>query len=83
MRIDEFDNTMIPDTTDVDNLLSYLKEQRTIPRELELAILRVAYHELKLPYEKTNDVDRLLSNLPRPFVHEVVYTIKNMFKKRI
>ena len=81
MRIDEFDNTMIPDTTDVDNLLSYLKEQRTIPRELELAILRVAYHELKLPYEKTNDVDRLLSNLPRPFVHEVVYTIKNMFKK--
>ena len=79
MRVDHFDNTMICESDDLQEALSYFKEARQMPEYIEKSIIELIFAELHIQSKEAATISQSFELLPAEFIKKTINDINAMF----
>jgi|LSQX01.3.fsa_nt_gb SAM-dependent methyltransferase len=79
MRIDEFDRTLVLEQDDTNIILTYWKEDHTLPKHVEESIVKIILDRLRVEFPENCTLDELLRLLPSEFLSKTVQVLNQMY----
>jgi SAM-dependent methyltransferase len=79
MKVDCYDNTMICEDPDLQDVFIYFKNDRIIPDYIEKAILKTIHSKLLSQFDESGTVYEYLEKLPLDFVKKTIKDINTIF----
>lgn len=79
MKVDFWDDTLICEHQDLQETLSYFKNDRKTPKYIERAILDYIYKQLHLKINENDSIEKKLNALPAGFIQKSLQDINSMF----
>jgi len=80
MKVDSFDHTLVCESGDLQEALSYFKSYREIPIYVEETILRLILEKLGYKNKGNATIEELLNELPYDFVRNSISSVNLAFK---